>query len=166
MTLVMLRWLQWFLCWNHTQNNLISEVPVGFLAGRLWAWKMLILYIRVIKHVNSGLDKHFKKVISVVFKFIITNTNNYELQKMTTMCNNTLRTHMLEIITKQKNEMMDITSQYVVCFETFNLFYKPNSFYWISYNHSGTKHVHNNHLYHDDDDCVARKEEWIKEKQS
>lgn len=47
-----------------------------------------------------------------MFKFIVRNTNNYELQKTTTMHNNTVHTHMIEIITEQKNEMMTITSQY------------------------------------------------------
>lgn len=46
-----------------------------------------------------------------MFKFIVRNTNNYELQKTTTMRNNTVHTHMIEIITEQKNEMMTITSQ-------------------------------------------------------
>lgn len=57
------------------------------------------------------------------------------------MCNNTVHTHMIEIITEQKNEMMTITSQYVVCLEASNLFYKLNSYYWILYNCSGTKHT-------------------------
>lgn len=61
-----------------------------------------------IKPINSGLDKYFKeKIVSLVFKFILRNTNNYELQKTTTV-----HTHMIEIITKQKNEMMTITSQF------------------------------------------------------
>lgn len=47
-----------------------------------------------------------------MFKFIVRNTNNYELQKTTTMHNNTVHTHMIELITEQKNEMMTITSQY------------------------------------------------------
>lgn len=66
-----------------------------------------------IKPINSGLDKYFKeKIVSLVFEFIVRNTNNYELQKTTTMRNNTVHTHMIEIITKQKNEMMTITSQF------------------------------------------------------
>lgn len=65
-----------------------------------------------VKHINSGLDKYFKKkIVTLVFKFIVRNTNNYELQKTTTMHNNTVHTHMIEIITEQKNEMMTITSQ-------------------------------------------------------
>lgn len=74
-----------------------------------------------------------------MFKFIVRNTNNYELQKTTTMHNNTVHTHMIELITEQKNEMMTITSQYVVCLEASNLFGELNSYYWISYNRSGTK---------------------------
>lgn len=42
------------------------------------------------------------KIISLVFKFIVRNTNNYELQKTTTMHSNTVHTHMIKIITKQK----------------------------------------------------------------
>jgi len=57
------------------------------------------------------------------------------------MHNNTIHTHMIEIITEQKNEVMTITSQYVICLEASNLFYKLNSYYWISYNRSETKHT-------------------------
>lgn len=42
------------------------------------------------------------KIVSLVFKFIVRNTNNYELQKTTTMHSNTVHTHMIKIITKQK----------------------------------------------------------------
>lgn len=100
------------------------------------------LHQEFIKRINSELDKYFKKkIISLVFKFIVRNTNNYELQKTTTMRNNTVHTHMIEIITEQKSEMMPITSQCVVCLEVSNLFYKLNSYYWILYNNSGTKHT-------------------------
>lgn len=74
-----------------------------------------------------------------MFKFIVRNTNNYELQKTTTMRNNTVHTHMIEIITEQKNEMTTITSQYVACLEASSLLYKLNSHYRILYNCSGTK---------------------------
>lgn len=73
---------------------------------------LVFLHQVFVKHINSGLDKYFKKkIVTLVFKFIVRNTNNYELQKTTTMHNNTVHTHMIEIITEQKNEMMTITSQ-------------------------------------------------------
>lgn len=92
--------------------------------------------------------------MSLAFKFIVRNTNNYELQRTTTMHYNTVHTHMIKIITKQKKEMM--TSQYVVCLEAFNIFYKLNSCYWILYNCS-EPNVANHPLYRDDDCCVTKK---------
>lgn len=82
--------------------------------------------------------------MSLAFKFIVRNTNNYELQRTTTMHYNTVHTHMIKIITKQKKEMM--TSQYVVYLEAFNIFYKLNSCYWILYNRS-EPNVANHPLY-------------------
>lgn len=74
-----------------------------------------------------------------MFKFIVRNTNNYELQKTTTMHNNTVHTHMIEIITEKWND--DYYFPVWVCLEASNLFYKLNSYYLILCNHSGTKHT-------------------------
>lgn len=82
------------------------------------------------------------------------------------MHNNTVRTHMIKIITKQKKETM--ASQYVVCLEASNIFYKLNSCYWILYKHSEPK-IANHPLYWDDDCCVTKKRKedkksWCKKK--
>lgn len=145
---ITLGWLQW-LCVEVIYKIIISGIKTGFLERGLWTWNVLVLYIR-----NLAYKFWVWQIISLAFQFIVRNTNNYELQRTTTMHSNTVHTHMIEIITKQKKEM--ITSQYVVCLEASNIFYKLNSCYWILYKHSVPK-IANCPLYWDDDCCVTKK---------